>query len=285
MKLVTFYNKSGTRIGALKGDCVVDLTAAGVADTMIELINMGATGLKKAASALKDKKAKLRKLSDIRLASPIPRPGKILCSGINYKGHAEENPNAKMPSEPFFFAKMPSVVIGHDDVIAYPANTQQLDYEVEFTAVIGKPLSRCAEADVMPALFGYTLLHDVSARDVQFKDNQITLGKNFDGFCPIGPCIVTADEMPRPDQVRLMTRLNGKTMQNGATADWIFPLPRLISFLSHVMALEPGDVVSTGTPSGVGLFQKPQVFMKPGDVVEIEAEGIGILRNKIGKSP
>lgn len=282
MKLVTFYRKNKLRLGALRGDRIVDLTAAGVADSMLELIEAGAKGLKKAASVVKDKSAKSVAVEGTRLASPIPRPGKILCSGINYKGHAEENPNAKMPGEPFFFAKMPSVVIGHDDIIPFPSQTQQLDYEVEFTAVIGKPLSRCSEADVMPALFGYTLLHDVSARDVQFKDSQITLGKNFNGFCPIGPCIVTADEMTAPHDVRLMTRLNGKLMQNGATADWIFPLPRLVSFLSHVMALEPGDMVSTGTPAGIGLFQNPQVFMKPGDSVEIEAVGIGVLRNRIG---
>jgi 2,4-diketo-3-deoxy-L-fuconate hydrolase len=117
---------------------------------------------------------------------------------------------------------------------------------------------------------------------VQFKDNQITLGKNFDGFCPIGPCIVTADELKEPGKVGLRTRLNGRTLQNGGTADWLFSLPKLVSFLSHVMALEPGDIVSTGTPAGVGLFQKPQVFMKTGDVVEIEADGIGTLRNSIG---
>ena len=133
----------------------------------------------------------------------------------------------------------------------------------------------------MPAIFGYTLLNDVSARDVQFKDNQITLGKNFDGFAPIGPCIVTADAMPRPDDVRLRTRLNGRTLQDGSTSDWLFPLPRLVAFLSHVMTLDPGDLVTTGTPAGVGLFQKPPVFMKPGDVIEIEAEGVGVLRNPI----
>ena len=282
MKLVTFYTKRGLRVGVVKGNNIIDLTRAGVAKTMIEFIEGGEDSLKLARAILKDSKAPRLLLEDTRLASPIPKPGKVLCSGINYKGHAAENPNAKMPTEPFFFAKLPNTVIGNNDVIAYPKQTQQLDYEVEFTAVIGKRLHHAKEDAVMSSLFGYTLLHDVSARDVQFKDNQITLGKNFDGFCPIGPCIVTADEMKNPGNVGLKSRLNGKTMQDGTTADWLFPLPKLIAYLSNVMTLEPGDVVSTGTPAGVGIFQKPPVFMKIGDVVEIEAEGIGVLRNTIG---
>jgi 2,4-diketo-3-deoxy-L-fuconate hydrolase len=220
-------------------------------------------------------------LKDAKLVAPIPRPGKVLCSGINYRSHAEENPNAKMPDEPFFFAKLQSSVVGPEARIAHPKQTRQLDYEVEFSAVIGRRLSHAAEGEVTPAIFGYTLLHDVSARDVQMKDNQITLVKNFDGFAPIGPCILTADAMPRPDAVRLTSRLNGQIKQNGSTSDWIFSLPRLISFLSEVMTLEPGDIVTTGTPAGVDLFQKPPVFMQPDDVVEIEAEGIGVLRNFI----
>ena len=168
-----------------------------------------------------------------------------------------------------------------EDEIEAPQATKQLDYEVEFSAVIGKRLMRPSEDEVMPAIFGYTLLNDISARDVQFADNQITTGKNFDRFAPIGPCIVTADEMPNPEKVALKARLNGVTLQDGNTADWLFSLPRLISYLAGVMTLEPGDVVSTGTPAGVGYFQNPQIFMKPGDVIEIEAEGIGVLRNRI----
>ena len=282
MKLVTYYTKRGLKVGAIKGQNIIDLSSAGVAKTMLEFIDGGKGSLKLALAVLKDSKAPRVPLKGTKLASPISKPGKVLCSGINYKGHAAENPNAKMPTEPFFFAKLPNAVIGNDDVIPYPKQTQQLDYEVEFTVVIGKRLHDAKEEDVMSSLFGYTLLHDVSARDVQFKDNQITLGKNFDGFCPIGPCIVTSDEMKDPGNVRLWSRLNGKTMQDGTTADWLFPLPKLIAYLSSVMTLEPGDVVSTGTPAGVGIFQKPPVFMKVGDVVEIEAEGIGVLRNTIG---
>jgi 2-keto-4-pentenoate hydratase/2-oxohepta-3-ene-1,7-dioic acid hydratase in catechol pathway len=280
MKLVTFHADGALHVGALSGDTIVDLTAAGVAGSMIELIRLGGAGLDAARQAVADGGSR-RPAPLVTLAAPIPQPGKILCSGINYKGHAEENPNAKMPTEPFFFAKLSTSVAGPEDEIRVPRQTQQMDYEVEFAAVIGLTLCRAEEAQVMPAIFGYTLLNDVSARDVQFTDNQITLGKNFDRFAPIGPCIVTADELTQPDSVRLQTRLNGATLQDGTTADWLFPLPRLISFLSHVMTLQPGDIVTTGTPAGVGVFRRPQVFMKPGDVVEIEADGIGVLRNRI----
>ena len=279
MKLVTFSAPEGPHVGALLGDAIADLTAAGVASGMRALIEGGADALARVRDALA--RAPRQGVEGTTLLAPIPDPSKILCSGINYRGHAAENPNARMPDQPFFFAKLPSSVVGPDTPIPYPPATRQLDYEVEFAAVIGTRLTRAQEGEVMPAIFGYTLLNDVSARDVQFKDNQITLGKNFDAFAPIGPCIVTADEMPRPDAVRLRTRLNGRTLQDGNTADWLFSLPRLIASLSQVMTLLPGDIVTTGTPAGVGLFQNPQVFMQPGDVIEIEGEGVGILRNTI----
>ncbi|PBB91338.1 5-carboxymethyl-2-hydroxymuconate delta-isomerase [Mesorhizobium sp. WSM3864] len=281
MKFVTFsHRQAGHRqhAGILDGEQVACLTEAGLAASVLEVVQGGGAALEKVRAGLA--KAPRYALADTILEAPI-RPGKVLCSGINYKGHAEENPNAKMPTEPFFFAKLPSSVVGPDVRVEKPVRTEQMDYEVEFTAVIGKHLHKASEADVMPAIFGYTLLNDISARDVQFKDNQITIGKNFAGFAPIGPCIVTTDELTRPDDVTLKTRLNGKLLQNGSTSDWLFPLPRLISFLSHYVPLEPGDLVSTGTPAGVGAFQKPQIFMKAGDVVEIEAAGIGVLRTPI----
>jgi 2,4-didehydro-3-deoxy-L-rhamnonate hydrolase len=274
MRLVTFIEDGAEKLGALEAGSVADLSA--VAPALLDLIR--AEALPAARAALHG--ARRVPFASVRLAAPL-RPGKVLCSGINYRGHAEENPKAVMPTEPFFFAKLPNAVVGPEARISGAMRTAQMDYEVEFAAVIGKRLSRSAEADVMPAIFGYTLLNDVSARDVQFKDMQITLGKNLDGFAPIGPCVATVDEIPDPDGVALKTRLNGKTMQDGTTADWLFPLPRLVSFLSQVMTLEPGDIVTTGTPAGVGVFRKPQVFMKPGDVIEIEAEGIGVLRNTI----
>jgi 2,4-didehydro-3-deoxy-L-rhamnonate hydrolase len=280
MKLVTYtHDGSGNELcGVLHGDHVHCLTEAGIASSLMDIVTGGTDMLAKVE--LGWKAAPKHALKSLTLKAPI-RPGKLLCSGINYRSHADENPNAKMPTEPFFFAKLPSSVIGPDEPIAKPPQTEQMDFEVEFSAVIGKRLYRAAEIDIMPAIFGYTLVHDVSARDVQFKDNQITLGKNFAGFAPIGPCIVTAAGLPDPANVALKSRLNGKLMQVGSTSDWLFSLPRLISFLSQIMPLEPGDVVTTGTPAGVGVFRKPPVFMQAGDVVEIEAEGIGILRNTI----
>jgi 2-keto-4-pentenoate hydratase/2-oxohepta-3-ene-1,7-dioic acid hydratase in catechol pathway len=218
---------------------------------------------------------------EVRLIAPLPRPGKILCSGINYHSHQQENPSAKFPEEPFFFSKLPSAVVGPGAPVEKPAQTEQMDYEVEFAVVIGKPMKATPEAEVMDCLFGYTILHDLSARDVQFKDSQITLGKNFDGFCPLGPCIVTTDELPDPGNVGLRSYVNGQLMQNGSTRDWLFPLPMLLNRLSCVMTLEPGDVVSTGTPAGVGVFRKPPVFLKPGDVVRLEVDGVGSLENPI----
>ena len=274
MKLVTYEHGEGARLGALVEGGIADLSA--VAPSMEALIAAGAAGLAAARVAL----AKPAIVAGAKLRMPL-RPGKVLCCGINYRSHAEENPNAKMPDEPFFFSKLPSSVVGPDVDIRVPPMSKQIDYEVEFSAVIGRRLCRASAADIMPAIFGYTLLNDVSARDVQFKDSQITIGKNFDGFAPIGPCVVTTDELTDPGNIRLMSRLNGKVMQDGSTSEWLFPLPRLLSFLSQVMTLEPGDIVTTGTPAGVGYFKQPQVFMKAGDVIELEAEGIGILRNRL----
>ena len=220
-------------------------------------------------------------LHALRLLAPIPRPGKILCSGINYRSHLQENPKAVLPEEPFFFAKMPSAVIGPNQPIKYPRHSKQVDYEIELAVVIGKTMKHTKEADVLEHVFGYTILHDVSARDVQFRDNQITLGKNFDTFCPIGPCVVTRNEIPHPDRIALKTFLNGQVMQDGSTSDWLFSLPQLLSFLSQRITLEPGDIVSTGTPAGVGVFRRPPIFLQPGDVVRLEADQIGTLQNAV----
>lgn len=311
MKLYTFVADGQTKVGVGLKDQIINLQAAygamqaarklpqgDVQETMhvhhflhmLDFLRLGEAGLRAAREvvAFMQKRPALpvgvqvaHLLESVKVIAPVPRPGKILCSGINYRGHMEENPGAKLPSEPFFFSKLPGAVIGPGEAIVHPRLTQQLDYEVEFAVVIGAKMRHTRPEQVMECIAGYTILHDVSARDVQFKDNQITLGKNFDTFCPMGPCIVTRDEFPNPGHVRLRSLVNGKVMQDGTTADWVFPLPELLARLSQIMTLEPGDVVSTGTPAGVGVFRKPPVFLKPGDVVRLEIEGIGVLENPV----
>jgi 2,4-didehydro-3-deoxy-L-rhamnonate hydrolase len=280
MRLYTFEIDRQQKIGAEIDGRLADLSF--VAPNMSELIQKGQAGLSAATSGLSS--AKTYTMNEVKLKAPLQRLGKMLCSGVNYAGHAEENPNAKMPTEPFFFSKLPSAIIGPGEAIQRGA-TEQLDYEVEFAVVIGKVLARGTTdaTTIMEAIFGYTLVHDVSARDVQFKDNQITLGKNFDTYAPMGPCIVTKDEILDPNNVKLRTTLNGHTVQDGTTADWLFKLPVLLGHVLKFMTLEPCDVITTGTPAGVGFFRQPQLFMKPGDVVAIEAEGIGRLENPVTK--
>lgn len=263
---------------ALPADMLVFLQLGGPAveaarDTVAFMAKRPALPVGERASYLPD---------EIKLRAPIPRPGKILCSGLNYRSHVQENPNAKFLEDPRFFAKTPNTVIGPGEPIRHPGEKYQVDYEVELAVVIGRIMPRATPAErVMGHVFGYTILHDVSSRYIQFKDNNEVMGKNFDTFCPIGPCLVTADEIPDPSKLRLRTLLNGQVMQDGTNADWCFPLPRLLAWLSQAMTLEPGDIVSTGTPAGIGWFRKPQVFLKPGDVVRLEIEGIGVLENPV----
>jgi 2-keto-4-pentenoate hydratase/2-oxohepta-3-ene-1,7-dioic acid hydratase in catechol pathway len=220
-------------------------------------------------------------LDEVSVLPPIARPGKVLCAGINYKSHLDENPAARMPDQPFFFSKLPSVIIGQGNPIIHNPRTRQLDWEVELAAVIGRTARRLQGQSAVECVAGYTVLNDVSARDVQFKDQQITLGKNFDTFAPMGPCLATPDELPDLENVRLRSWVNDELMQDGSTADMIFSLAELLVDITSILTLEPGDVVSTGTPSGVGIFRQPQVFLKAGDVVRVEVEGIGRLVNPV----
>lgn len=302
MKLYTFEFEGQQRLGVEREGKLIDLkkahtalSTAGTAATslpsdMLSFLRAGDSAMNTARRVIANTPVQQKSgtgdrfvynFDEVRLLAPIPRPGKILCSGINYRGHLEENPGAKLPEFPFFFSKLPSVVIGPGDPIVHPKLTKQLDYEVELAVVIGRTMRRTPEHEVMSGVAGYTILHDVSARDVQFKDNQITLGKNFDSFAPLGPCLVTTDELPDPGNLPLRTFLNGKIMQDGSTEEWVFPLPRLLSALCEIMTLEPGDVVSTGTPAGVGVFRKPPVFLQPGDRVILEIEPIGRLENPV----
>jgi 2-keto-4-pentenoate hydratase/2-oxohepta-3-ene-1,7-dioic acid hydratase in catechol pathway len=269
MRLVTYSANGTVGVGVRRGDAILD---TGYAD-MHALIADGGAGLERVAAAAEEVKG-------ARLLAPI-RPGKILCSGVNYASHAEENPNAVMPTEPFFFSKLPSAVVGPDEPIRIPRPTTLTDYEVELAMVIGKRGYRIAEDSALDHVFGWTILNDVSARDVQFKDAQITLGKNPDTFSPLGPEIVTPDEIGNWSTLRLSTTVNGQTLQSSTTAEMLFSPGRLLAFLSDLITLEPGDVVTTGSPAGVGFFRNPPVFLQPGDTVTVSVDRIGELTNPV----
>jgi 2-keto-4-pentenoate hydratase/2-oxohepta-3-ene-1,7-dioic acid hydratase in catechol pathway len=212
---------------------------------------------------------------------PIDPPGKIICVGLNYALHAKEGGHA-IPTYPSFFLRVASSLVPAGAPVIRPKISNQLDYECELTIVIGKAGRHIAEADALDHVFGYTLFNDVSVRDFQRKTTQWTPGKNFDGTGPLGPWIVTAAELPPGAAgLRITTRVNGETMQDSNTSDMIFPTARIVALLSEFMTLEPGDVIATGTPSGVAHARKPPAWMKHGDVVEVEVEGIGVLRNPV----
>jgi 2-keto-4-pentenoate hydratase/2-oxohepta-3-ene-1,7-dioic acid hydratase in catechol pathway len=302
MRLYTFERESQARLGAELDGRLVDLSAAWTAlaainhgtatgfraESMLELIRGGEAALAAARAALvyaanhpQQARAWTYELNQVKLHAPLPSPGKIFCSGLNYRSHVEENPEAKFLDDPRFFVKVSTAVIGPGEPIRWPGARFQVDYEVELAVVLGRVARRLTQKNALEHVFGYTILHDVSARWVQFKDRNEDMGKNFDTFAPMGPCLVTADEIPDPAKLKLSLKLNGKTMQERTNEDWCFPLPRLLEWLTMGITLQPGDVVSTGTPAGIGYFRKPQVFLKPGDVCELEISSIGRLINPV----
>lgn len=219
-------------------------------------------------------------LDEVEFLPPVPRPGKIIAVGLNYRDHAAEQGKAA-PTEPVVFAKYASAVTGHGCPIVLPPNSREVDYEAELAVVIGKTARRVARADAYAYVGGYTILNDVSARDMQRQDKQFTRAKSCDTFAPLGPWLVTADAVPDPHALDIRLALNGRVMQASNTREMIFDIPYLIWFLSQAMTLEPGDVISTGTPGGVGVFRRPPVFLQPGDETAITIERIGTLRNVV----
>jgi acylpyruvate hydrolase len=222
-------------------------------------------------------------LNSVRLRAPIARPGKITCVGLNYADHAREG-GKEPPSAPIFFLKSSNAVIGPRDPILLPPNSEKVDYEAEFAVVLGKPGRRISEANAYEHIAGYMILNDVSARDMQFGDNQWFRGKSCDTFAPTGPWIVTRDEVPDPHTLAISLTLNGQTMQDSNTSNLIFPVPFLVSYLSQSLSWEAGDLISTGTPPGVGVHRNPPVFLKGGDEVSITVERLGTLTNAVAAS-
>lgn len=287
MRLVTYRDGSGPRIGAVLGDRVVDLTP--VAPDMVSLIAQGEDGMARARAMVAAAGADHGvPLAAITLLAPIPRPRKnIVCLGMNYAAHAFESARARgnpevLPAHPVFFTKAVTCVNGPEGTVPlHQEATAQLDWEVELAFVLAATALDVPASGAMSYVFGYTVMNDVSARDLQTRHQQFFRAKSLDGCGPLGPWIVTADEIQDPHALGIRLRLNGKTVQESTTGDLIFKLPQIIETLSRGMTLEAGDIVATGTPAGVGMGMNPQLWLKDGDVMEAEIDGIGILRNTV----
>src|SRR6266446_7569960 len=232
------------------------------------------------ALAAAKEKGWLIRSEDAYWFAPVPRPGKLICIGLNYRDHAAES-NMPIPERPVVFSKFATAVIAPGEPVVLPATSEKVDYEAELAVVIGRRAKSVGANRALEYVLGYTAFNDVSARDFQFADGQWQRGKSCDTFAPMGPTIVTADVIPNPHQLSIKLRLNGQTMQDSNTDNLIFGIPQLISFLSETITLEPGDVIATGTPSGVGFARKPPVFLKDGDQMEVEIEGLGILNSSV----
>jgi 2-keto-4-pentenoate hydratase/2-oxohepta-3-ene-1,7-dioic acid hydratase in catechol pathway len=292
MRLATFVSSRGPCLGVVSGEEVVDLSATGgestgLPATMSEFLALGAHGLDAARRAveraLRERPAgAVQALSAAKLCAPILRPGKIIGVGLNYNDHAAEVGRPKQ-SIPRLFVKVSSSVVGPDAAVAIPPGVTKLDFEVELAVVIGKRATRVTEADAIGHVAGYTILNDLSAREFQFDVTpaQTSLAKSMDGFCPMGPWIVTSDELGDGAGLGIRTFVNGDKLQDGTTSDLIFSVAALVAYISRYMTLEPGDIIATGTPAGVGAFRKPPVFLKSGDRVKLEIDRIGILETTI----
>lgn len=306
MRLVTFEDEAKQpRLGARIDRLVVDLNAAHRAaveerggKASAELIPPGMLGFlgagEPAVAAATEALALVARIGaaaacerrlarpgeTVRLMAPVPRPTKLILVGLNYRDHAEET-KLKIPEVPAIFSKYPNSVIGPGDAIKIPKVSHMIDYEAELAFVIGRAGRDIPRERAMDYVAGYTIVNDVSCRDYQMKTGQWMIGKTFDTFAPMGPCLVTRDEIPDPHNLDISLYLNGQRMQHSNTRNLIFKTEDLIVFLSQVFTFEPGDVVSTGTPSGVGFTRKPPVFMKPGDRVRVEIQGLGALENPV----
>ena len=300
MKLCTFeLNRHGC-VGSVAGEWVVNLAAAAAALPKLKvppdlfhciecLLHMpralaAARKVEKAALAAAARAKRTPRFlipaAKVKYGPPVPNPPKVLCIGQNYADHCREQ-NVPLPEIPELFCKFSTSIIGSGDAIMLHKATKKVDYEVELAIVIGKRGKNIPKARALEHVFGYTIFHDVSARDLQFKSKQWTRGKSPDTFAPTGPWLVTRDEVPDPHNLPIRTWLNGRLMQDSNTRNLVFGVPALVEFLSRTITLEPGDVIATGTPPGVGCFRKPPVFLKPGDVVRMEIAGLGVLENPV----
>ncbi|MFN0119653.1 MAG: fumarylacetoacetate hydrolase family protein [Blastocatellia bacterium] len=274
MKLAQFQTKTsdGARLGVLRGDVIVDVTD--IAPTMRAAIAGGSSVLKRIAEVT----ATTGYAIDAVEFLPAIHPDKIMAIGLNYLDHAKET-GSELPTQPMLFAKFPTSLNAHNGKVVLPTLSEKVDYEAELAVIIGKRAKKAGVDEALHYVFGYAPLNDVSARDFQTMDKQFVRAKSQDTFCPIGPFITTADEVGDPHNLNIMCRVNGVTLQDSNTNQLIFNVNQIINFLSQGITLEPGDVIATGTPAGVGIARNPQVLLKDGDVMEVEIEKLGVLRN------
>jgi 2-keto-4-pentenoate hydratase/2-oxohepta-3-ene-1,7-dioic acid hydratase in catechol pathway len=280
MKFVTFHHNNHSHAGVVQNDQVISLAGIGI-HSVLELITAGPEALLMVKDLAETGAPDASfPLASVKLLAPIPRPPKIICIGLNYRDHAIES-KLEIPTIPVVFSKYASSVIGPGDAIVLPKNSVKPDYEAELAFVIGKNGRHIQAADWEQYVFGYTCLNDVSARDFQMATSQWMIGKTFDTFAPMGPYLVTADEIADPHNLNISLTINGETLQNSNTRELIFRIPQLIEYLSSVFTLECGDVISTGTPSGVGFSYNPPRWLRAGDSVTVKVEGVGELTNPV----
>ena len=281
MRFVTYLRRGEARLAIVRGDNYVDVQEAesSLPSTMTDLFAIGLPAMQRVADATT--RGKIVERGSVKLLAPVPRPEKVICIGLNYADHAAESGQA-IPGEPVVFSKFVTAVRAHKDEVTLPRASNKVDYEAELVVILGRGGKNIPVEKAWEHVAGYTCGHDVSARDWQLQKpgGQWLLGKSFDGFAPFGPELVTPDEVGDPGRLNIALRLNGKTMQSSNTQQLIFTIDKLIAYLSTVCTLQPGDVIFTGTPPGVGGARKPPVYLQPGDVVEVEIEKIGILRNR-----
>jgi 2-keto-4-pentenoate hydratase/2-oxohepta-3-ene-1,7-dioic acid hydratase in catechol pathway len=281
MRLVTFKTREVVQqVGVVVGDEVFPV-APSFSD-MTAFLSAGPSVLADAQRISRGdlKPAAKYRLNEVTLLAPVTRPRKIIAVGLNYRDHAIET-KLEIPTTPIIFAKFPSSINGPDAPVVIPADDPQADYEAELAVVIGRRTKAVSESEALTSVAGYMPLNDVSARRWQFADKQWVRGKSCDTFCPTGPWLTTADAVSDPHALSIRMRVNGNTVQNSNTSNLIFRIPTLIHFISAAITLEPGDIIATGTPDGVGVFRKPPVFLKSGDVMEVDIEGLGVLRNAV----
>jgi acylpyruvate hydrolase len=318
MRLVTFAHRGRQRVGLLENEQIIDVNRAyaaslerrgeprpcALADAIVpaEMIGILEAG-ERALAAIRETAGSVREalgsggqtevlrrdgvvfsLSEVVLKAPIPRPGKLILLGLNYRDHAEET-GQKIPEVPTLFAKYNNSVIGPGATILIPRATEQIDYEAEFAFVIGRRGHNIPRERALDYVAGYTIVNDVSARDYQFVTSQWMVGKTFDTHCPMGPALVLKDEVADPHALDISLSIAGEVLQKSNTQQLIFKIPETVEYLSQVLTLEPGDVISTGTPSGVGFTRKPPRWLRPGETVRVEIAGLGVLENPVAKAP